>query len=136
MHYVPSQHWLMFLQNTQQNLIHVILRRLPLTKISLSDYVSNSILPSFEVTLTPNEQNANLIISKVLSLVQPSCDVVKGLSNTDVIYEDNSDGTTIVRPSDGPECFLSSLHPFRFHTVSQICSLIFFPSISNNFEPN
>ena len=84
-------------------------------------------LLEIEIGFIADEHEGYFVVGVAFGLVQPFANVVECLSAGDIVHQDDTDGSSIVGPGDGFECFLPCLKYREKVTVSQICSLICLP---------
>mmetsp|Transcript_34199 Transcript_34199/g.55014 ORF Transcript_34199/g.55014 Transcript_34199/m.55014 type:complete len:261 (-) Transcript_34199:62-844(-) len=65
-------------------------------------------LTALQVTLVANEHDHHVGVGVLSSLLQPACQMIKSVTPGDVIHQQSTAGTAIVRPGDGAEGLLSS----------------------------
>lgn len=64
-----------------------------------------------QITLVTNQHDDNIGVGVVSELLKPSCDVLVGLVLADVVYEQGTDGTTIICGGDGAVTLLTGSIP-------------------------
>lgn len=67
---------------------------------------------------------------------KPCIDILESILVIEIVDEYNPNSIFIVRPSDGPKRFLSSLYTLSYYTVSQICILTVMPSTTTILVAN
>lgn len=93
-------------------------------------------LLEIEIGFIADEREGYFVVGVAFGLIQPFANVIECLSAGDIVHQDDTDGSSIVRPGDRFECLLSCLKHRDNGTVSQICSLICLPLAWMTLEPN
>merc|ERR1719188_1707871 len=66
---------------------------------------------SLQVTLVTNEHDDHVTVAVLPGVLQPGSQVVEGVPPGDVVHQQGSSCSSVVRPSYGSKCFLSSCVP-------------------------
>ena len=75
-------------------------------------FLSFHLSASLEIGFIAHQEFDNILISVLVDLSQPVLNVLEGLSVGDIVDEDDSVSTLVVRGSDGLEVFLSCGVPY------------------------
>lgn len=74
---------------------------------------------TLEIVLVTNQELDDILVGILISLLQPVIDILEGLHVSDVVHDDDSVSTLIVRRSDGFESFLTSSVPdLELHSLA------------------
>ena len=79
---------------------------------------SFDLLISFHITLVPNEDLVDVLCSVLFNVTDPGTDILEGLFISDIINQQDTHRTTIIRGGNGTETFLASGIPnLEFNTL-------------------
>lgn len=85
-------------------------RNTHLVSILLCDLIIN-LTASGEITFVSDKKLVYVLAGITVNLTEPNTDVVEGFSLSDIIDDNNTMGTTVIRRGDSTEAFLTSSIP-------------------------